>query len=196
LKIYLASESPRRRQLLTQAGIAHTVMPSGADEDIACDLPPEQFVQTLALRKAQAVRAQISYECIIIAADTIVYFDGQILGKPADEAQAFDMLSRLQGNRHTVYTGVAMLCSDKQVVFAEQADVYFRALDDETIRRYIATGEPMDKAGAYGIQEKGSVLVTRVEGDFYTVMGLPIARVCMVLESEWGLRAFALQGRG
>jgi septum formation protein len=188
MKIILASESPRRRQLLTQAGIPHTVLASGADESVAEPLPPGELVEVLALRKAEAVLPLVNEPAVIIAADTVVYLDGRILGKPNDAGDAFAMLTALQGNRHTVYTGVALVHTQngKRQCFVETAEVFFRALNEEAIRRYIATGEPMDKAGAYGIQERGAALVTRVEGDFYTVMGLPVARVCLALQ-EWNI---------
>jgi septum formation protein len=175
---------------MEQAGIPFEVMVSNADETVT-GVPYEQ-VGVLARRKAEAVRPLVTGSAVIVAADTLVYAEnrngaGRVLGKPANAAEAYDMLQTLQGRRHTVYTGVALIHTDedKRQCFYEQADVFFRPLSDETIRRYIATGEPMDKAGAYGIQGYGAALVLRVEGDFYTVMGLPVARLCMALEG-WG----------
>jgi septum formation protein len=115
---------------------------------------------------------------IIIAADTLVYINGRVLGKPRDEEDAFEMLKTLSSKLHKVYTGVAILRGDYAHVFADATRVYFRALSDDEIRAYIATGEPLDKAGAYGVQERGSVFVDRIDGDFYTVVGLPLAKVC------------------
>jgi len=182
-KIILASGSPRRRQLLDQVGIPHKVVVSNADETI--DGPPEYQVRELALRKATAVRGLITGDAIIIAADTLVYVDDEVLGKPDTPDDAFNMLSKLQGRSHTVYTGVAVLQVGTGVEtvesFVEAARVYFRELSYEEIWAYIATGEPFDKAGSYGVQEKGALLVDRVEGDFFTVVGLPVAKLAVVL---------------
>jgi len=203
-RIILASGSPRRRQLLTLAGIAHEVIISNADETI--EGAPDYQVEELAKRKSLAVMKlmdtpQNPRDTIIIAADTLVYINGRVLGKPGNAEEAFEMLKELQGNRHTVYTGVAIdkivyprhenqLANVMGVSFVSHADVFFRPLSDEEIRAYIATGEPFDKAGAYGVQEKGAVLVARVEGDFYTVVGLPISRVftalCDMGVDVWG----------
>ena len=199
-RIILASGSPRRRQLLEQVGIAHDVIVSGADETV--DGPPEEQVRTLALRKAEAVRsvidgtamcksdnsgthAAINGDTVIIAADTLVYIDGMVLGKPDGPDDAFTMLKTLQGRCHTVHTGVAVLRVDAGECaiesFVEAARVYFRELSDAEIWAYIGTGEPFDKAGAYGVQEKGALLVERVDGDFFTVVGLPLAKLAVTL---------------
>jgi len=200
LRIILASGSPRRKQLLEQVGIDFEVIVSDADEDI--DGEPYEQVAALARRKAEAAAKMVSGEALIIAADTLVYLEsrngsGRVLGKPTNAQDAFEMLSALQGRKHTVYTGVALLkkeCDEIPVnssemngplsanVFVDAAYVYFRPLTEREINAYIATGEPFDKAGAYGIQEKGALLVERVEGDFYTVMGLPISKLCVQLE--------------
>ena len=183
MQIVLASGSPRRRQLLEQAGIPHKVVVSNADETVSGS--PEEQVKELALRKAQAVIPMLDGEddMVIIAADTIVYINGEVLGKPENRDHAFEMLSKLSGNTHEVYTGVAILHDFRIAhVFADMTEVTFRHLSDEEILDYIATGEPFDKAGAYGIQERGSVLVDRINGDFYTVMGLPISKVYAALE--------------
>jgi septum formation protein len=162
-------------------------MPSDADENIPEGTAPDILVRELALRKGEAVLKKTREPAIIIAADTVVYFDGRILNKPADEQDAFDMLKSLRGKRHKVYTGVALLHTDERVKsFVAAAHVYFRRFSDDFIRRYIATGEPMDKAGAYGVQERGASMVKRVEGDYYTVMGLPLAKLCKALE-KWGI---------
>ena len=216
MRIVLASGSPRRRQLLAQVGLDFDVVVSDADETI--DGAPYDQVATLARRKAEATLDlmvaqgngggasgnEATGEVIIIAADTLVALeDGgmfRVLGKPADAGEAFEMLSALAGRKHTVHTGVAILrvhagasleaeCGEC-TVFVVSTDVYFRPLTDAQVHAYIATGEPFDKAGAYGIQEKGALLVERVHGDFYTVMGLPIARLCLELEKMgvpvWG----------
>jgi septum formation protein len=187
LRVILASGSPRRKQLLEQAGIDFEVRVSDADETVEGE--PYEQVAALARRKAEAVAQSVAGEAIIVAADTLVYAEsrngsGRILSKPCDERDAYDMLQALQGRKHTVYTGVAVLRTDsgERNVFVDAAYVYFRPLTDREIQAYIATGEPFDKAGAYGIQEKGALLVERIEGDFYTVMGLPISKLCVQLE--------------
>jgi septum formation protein len=179
-RIILASASPRRQQLLKQIGLDFEVIESCAPEDIggAC----AARVEALALRKARAVRAKIGGEAVIIAADTLVSIDGRVLEKPACANEAYEMLKTLQGRKHTVFTGVAILATGREVGFVEAADVYFRPLNDAEIAAYIKTGEPFDKAGAYGIQGHGATLVSRIEGDFYAVMGLPLARLWVALK--------------
>jgi len=169
--------------LLDQVGIPHEVIVSDADETI--DGPPDTQVQRLALRKAYTVRDMVQDEAIIIAADTLVYAGNKVLGKPGGPEDALKMLSCLSGRGHTVYTGVAILAVGNDMVieksFVESAQVYFRTLTDDEIWAYIKTGEPFDKAGAYGVQDKGALLVDRVEGDYFTVVGLPVARLAEVL---------------
>jgi len=188
--IILASGSPRRKQLLEQVGIPCKIIVSGADENIQG--PPNVQVQALALRKAVAVRSTISIKAeaagstsdpntVILAADTLVYIDNKVLGKPATATEAFAMLKSLSNRCHTVYTGVAILKGGESKVFVDSTNVYFRNLSDAEINAYIATGEPFDKAGAYGVQDKGALLVDRVEGDYFTVVGLPIAKVAAAL---------------
>jgi len=188
--IILASGSPRRRQILRLAGIPHEVVVSNADETI--DGAPDFQVKELALRKARAVlfaRGKNENE-IILAADTLVFIDEKVLGKPSDPKEAFEMLKSLSGRMHTVYTGVALLRGEEEYVFADAANVFFHELSDAEINAYIATGEPFDKAGAYGVQERGAILVEKVDGDFYTVVGLPISKVCRALTkmgyNVWG----------
>lgn len=184
-RIILASGSPRRRQLLEQVGIPHEVIISNADETI--DGPPEVQVKTLALRKAHAVCCMIKDDIIVIAADTLVFIDGKVLGKPNGPDDAFNMLKTLQGRGHTVYTGVAVLKIEagKTITesFVEATQVYFRKLSDAEIWDYVNTGEPFDKAGSYGVQEKGALLVERVNGDFYNVVGLPVVKLAVVLSN-------------
>jgi septum formation protein len=177
-KIILASGSPRRKQIMELAGIPCEVIVSNADETIEGE--PDEQVKELALRKARAVKSGIKEERVILAADTLVYIDGKVLGKPESAEEAFSMLRRLSGRSHVVYTGVA-ICGEEELVFVDAARVFFRPLSDEEIHAYIGTGEPFDKAGAYGVQERGSVLVERIEGDFYTVVGLPISKVVCAL---------------
>ena len=181
IKIILASGSPRRRQLLKLANIPHEVIVSNTDETIEGE--PMYQVLELALRKNKAVQPLVNHEAIIISADTLVYIDGEVLGKPSGADEAYKMLKKLQGKPHTVYTGVALYRTTDGMLdsFTAKADVFFHPLTDKEIHAYIKTGEPFDKAGAYGIQERGAVLVEKVIGDFYTVVGLPISMVCKSL---------------
>ncbi|HIU43361.1 MAG TPA: septum formation inhibitor Maf [Candidatus Ventrousia excrementavium] len=185
MAVILASASPRRSQLLRGLGISFDVRPANCDEQCA-ERDPGRLVCELARRKALAVTADA--QDTVIAADTVVCLDGDILGKPHDEGEARAMLRRLSGNRHTVFTGVAVRRADRLLVRAEQTDVYFRSLPDAYIERYVQSGEPLDKAGAYGIQGVGGAFVHRIEGDFYNVMGLPLCTLCKMLE-EIGAQA-------
>lgn len=170
----LASGSPRRRELLTLAGIPFRVQVSQADETLPQGLPPEKAVEILAQRKARSIPSQTE---LILAADTVVALDGKIYGKPQNEEDARRILAELSGKIHQVHTGVCLRRGEKERVFHETAQVEFYPLTEEEIARYVASGEPMDKAGAYGIQGKGALLVRRITGDYYTIVGLPIARV-------------------
>ena len=184
MKIILASGSPRRRELLDMIGVSFEVIPADVDETADPALLPDQLVAHLAEKKALHVRDKIKgQDAVVIGADTVVAIDGFILGKPKNEADAFDMLSRLQGSTHTVFTGVTVASckEEKYKTFVESTKVFMRALTEEEIRGYMATGEPFDKAGAYGIQEKGAVLIERVEGDYFTVVGLPLCRLNLTL---------------
>ena len=182
MAIILASKSPRRHALLERMGVGEfTVMESQADENVDESLPPEEVVRRLAERKADAVLPRVKPGDIVIAADTIVTLEGAILGKPKDKLDAFQMLSLLSGTRHQVYTGLAVCQDGKRIVEHECTSVYFREVSGKEIEGYIATGEPMDKAGAYGIQGRGSLLVERIDGDYYNVVGLPICRLGKIL---------------
>jgi len=158
------------------AGISFEAFPSDIDESLCQEANPRRLVRQLSRLKAQSA-AENAGDSVIIAADTVVVTDGLILGKPADEDDAFAMLKRLLGRRHTVYTGVTLINNAVQKSFVTTAEVYMRSAADNDIRAYIKTGEPMDKAGAYAIQGMGSVFIEKINGDFYTVMGLPISRV-------------------
>ncbi len=184
--VLLASQSPRRRELLTLIGIPHVVRPADIDERFLPGEEPPAHAQRLAREKA-AVVARIEPDAVVIGSDTIVVVDGDVLGKPADADQARVMLRRLSGRSHTVMTAVAVRWHDEERVAVEQVEVTFGVLDDARIDAYIATGEPMDKAGAYGIQGYGATIVERVEGDYFSVMGLPLFRLARLLE-ELGLR--------
>ena len=188
-KIILASNSPRRREILAAAGIRFEVIPSEIEENITAD-SPEELVKGLSLLKCTDVAEGMGPGFIVIGADTIVVHDGQIMGKPKDGADAFNMLKSLKGDTHAVYTGVTVIDTDtgKEMTFNERCEVRMFDVSNEAIRKYIETGEPMDKAGAYAIQGRGAFLVERINGDFYTVMGLPIARLMKVLYEEFGLK--------
>ena len=192
MEIILASQSPRRRELLERMGIRNfRVVSADIDEREEEQLPPEQLVCRLALRKAEAVAEKAPKGAVIIAADTVVSLDGTVLGKPGDKLEAFKMLSTLSGNRHQVYTGLCVIWDGDKRTEYEVTDVTFRELGEKEIEDYIATGEPMDKAGAYGIQGYGALLVERIEGDYYNVMGLPVCRLGTVL-LELGVDCLAL----
>lgn len=178
--IILASQSPRRSELMQMAGFDFEVIVTDADESVDPSLSPDKLVEAIAARKADAVAA-IAHGRTVVAADTIVVLDGKVFGKPHSHSDAHDMLAALAGRVHEVYTGVCIIRGAEKITFAECAKVEFYPLSDREIDDYIATGEPMDKAGAYGIQGRGAVLVKKIDGDFYTVMGLPIARVAQCL---------------
>lgn len=173
-KIILASASPRRKELLTTAGVEFEVLVSDADETIPVGTPPVDAAMLTAEKKAFAV-AEKCDNCVVIGADTIVVLDGRILGKPNDEADAKAMLRFLSGREHEVITGVCLTDGVKTEKFAQVSKVRFYELTDEEIAAYVATKEPMDKAGAYGIQGKGCVLVEGIEGDYFNIVGLPVA---------------------
>ncbi len=177
-RIILASASPRRREILRRAGLeTFTVLPVEADESWSGELSPEEIVSSISRKKALAARPLVGERDIVIAADTMVFLDGLRLGKPHSQEKAVWMLRRLSGRDHTVWTGVTVAQGDRMETEAEATAVRFFPLTEEEIRRYVATGEPMDKAGAYGLQDRGSVLVEGLEGDCFNVMGLPVARL-------------------
>ncbi len=181
--ITLASSSPRRRYLLEMLGIAHEVIPADIEERPHPGEEPEAMAVRLATEKARSVW-QRHPERPVLAADTVVVMDGEILGKPRDAAEAEGMLATLSGREHRVITAVALAETNGEVL--QQCDVtrvWFRPLTTELIKAYVATGEPLDKAGSYGVQGVGAVLVQRVEGDFFGVMGLPLRLVVDLLEA-------------
>ena len=181
--IILASHSPRRRELLGQMGITEfQIISPDVDESVEPGLSPAEMVEVLSLRKAGAAAEKAGAEDIVIAADTVVALDGSILGKPRGEADAFAMLSSLSGREHHVYTGMTVLQGDRAVTEHEETAVAFRALEPDEIWGYIATGEPMDKAGAYGIQGLGALLVSGIRGDYCNVVGLPVFRLGGILK--------------
>ena len=192
MDIILASQSPRRKELLGQMGLrGFKVTSPEVDETVDEHLPPAQVVEELSRRKAMAVARHADGDDLIIAADTVVALEGAVLGKPADQREAFAMLTALSGNRHYVYTGLTVIQGDRVVTQHECTTVTFRDLEPEEISHYIATGEPMDKAGAYGIQGLGAMLVSGMEGDYFNVVGLPIFRLSRIL-AGFGLDLFQM----
>ena len=189
MNIILASGSPRRKELLAQAGFDFEVEVSNADEDVAEESPTE-MVEELAARKAQAVvnlHNKEEDDCLVIGADTIVVLDGKVLGKPADEEAAKAMLSALSGQTHQVYTGVALFSIKKGIVekkktFHECTDVTMVPITEKEIADYVASGDPLDKAGAYGIQGPAAIFISGIKGDYYNVVGLPVSRVYHEIE--------------
>jgi septum formation protein len=175
-KVVLASSSPRRRELLNLIGIAHEVRPANLDESMRPRETPRRHAERLARDKASAI-AMRDPDLITIAADTIVVINRKVLGKPVDKEDAARMLAMLSGREHTVITAVAVSRGKKLRSAIEEVKVKFRRLREGEIEAYIATGEPMDKAGAYGIQGYGATIVERVEGDYFAVMGLPLVRL-------------------
>ena len=171
--VILASQSPRRRELLTLVGIPHTVLPADIDETVLHGEIPTAHAERLAWEKASTISAKHP-SALVIGSDTIVVLDNEILGKPADVGEARRTLRKLSGRTHTVHTAVAVSFGGRVASGVETVQVAFRELTDEQIAQYVATGEPMDKAGAYGIQGFGATIIRRVEGDYFAVMGMPL----------------------
>ncbi len=184
--IILASGSPRRKEILSQVGIPFTVQPSNKEEITTATLPSD-FVMNLSELKAEDIASKQANPCMVIGADTIVALEGTILGKPKDEAEAYTMLKQLSGRSHEVYTGVTVIVMGEQKVthkttFYEMAKVFLASMSDEEIHAYIESKEPKDKAGAYAIQGRFACYVERIEGDYYTIVGLPIAHLYKVIK--------------
>ncbi len=190
--LILASASPRRQELLRQVGLEPEIIPSQVEEVIACS-SPSQAVQELSLQKAEDVASRCGRRgtpVVVIGADTVVAADGKILGKPRTESEAVQMIGFLQGREHQVYTGVTMIFDSpaQKLTFAIRTDVQVRPMAREQILRYVATGEPMDKAGAYGIQGYFAAFIEGIRGDYNNVVGLPVERVCReLLARGWEL---------
>ena len=185
--LVLASRSPRRSALLNQMGLSFTVHPSAIEEVIEPDLTPAEVVQSLAYQKATAVAALFP-SALTLGADTIVVLDGDILGQPSDASNASEMLHRLQGRSNFVYTGLALIhpLSNRSATAVECTKVSFGPMSEEEILAYVATGSPLDKAGSYGIQDDyGAQFISRIEGDYYTVVGLPIHRLYHLIRAEF-----------
>ena len=181
-KVILASKSPRRKQLLEQIEINFEVRESGYEEDMTIEKDPYELAKILALKKAQDVACYYNNE-IIVAADTFVICDNDFLGKPKNEEEARQMLKRLSGREHKVITGFAIIDTRQNKVINDfgEAIVKFWPLSDKQIDDYIATGEPLDKAGSYGVQKLGAVLIESIKGDYYSVVGLPIGKIYYIL---------------
>lgn len=183
MAIILASKSPRRQALLRQLGLEYTVCIEDVDERMDPALSPKDEVARVSRLKAAAVLPQTAKDDVVICADTIVVLDGQVMGKPKDEDDAFSMLRRLSGRTHTVYTAVTVCARGERQTEVEATEVTFRKLSDREIRAYIAGGEPMDKAGAYGVQGLAASFVSGLRGDYFNVMGLPLCTLTRMLRS-------------
>lgn len=182
MTIVLASGSPRRKELLEMLKVKNLeIIPAQGEEAAHPEMPPEELVKALSLAKAEEIAA-LRPDAIVIGADTVVSCDGRILGKPKTEAEAYQMLKLLSGRTHSVFTGVTVYQNGAFHCESEQTGVTFLDLSDDDINRYIATGECMDKAGAYGAQGYASVFVSKIEGDFFNVMGLPLCRLGQMLK--------------
>ena len=182
VRLVLASQSPRRRELLALIGLTHEVEPADVDESLLPDESPAVHAERLARAKAETIAVRDASR-VVIGSDTIVVLDGDVMGKPKGEAEAREMLHRLSGRTHTVITAVAVALGGKTVSATEVVEVTFRALSDSDIARYVQTGEPMDKAGAYGIQGYGATIVERISGDYFAVMGLALGRLVELLRA-------------
>lgn len=183
----MASQSPRRKELLEQVGLKFEILPAGGEEKITTE-NPALAVRELAAQKAADVMEKTAGDCLVIGADTVVALDGQILGKPSDEEDAARMLRMLQGRSHSVYTGVTLLHREgdcvAETVFSEETRVTFYPMTEEEIRGYIKSREPMDKAGAYGIQGLAAAFVESISGDYNNVVGLPVGRIWQELKKR------------
>ncbi len=176
-KVVLASASPRRKELIKLIFEDFEVLPAECDETLPEGISPKDAVEYLSEIKNEATRKLLSKEALVISADTVVAIDGEILGKPVDKDDARRMISLLSGKTHAVYTGVTICDGERKVTFSEKTDVTFYHLSEKEIENYISTSEPYDKAGGYGIQGKAGLLVEKINGDYYNVVGLPVARL-------------------
>jgi septum formation protein len=179
-RLILASSSPRRYELLSLTLLSFETYPSTLEEKMDFNLTPSQLVESLAEQKASDVFTY-NQDDVILGADTIVVFGNERLGKPNNEQEAAEMLRMLSGQTHDVYTGVCIMDQEKKHIFSVRTSVSFYSLDENTISWYISTGEPFDKAGSYGIQGSGSLLVEKIHGDYFNVVGLPVSRVARAL---------------
>lgn len=194
MKIVLASQSPRRKELLGRMGLEFVTQASKIDESAFDGLEARELVATLSREKAQWIARQLDGETLVIGADTVVVRDGAALGKPKDAEDAVAMLLSLSGRDHQVCTGVTVCRGERVLTQVEETQVTFRDLTEAEVRQYVSTGEPMDKAGAYGIQGLGGLLVEGIRGDYSNVVGLPVCRLGQMLK-DFGVDCLALAGR-
>ncbi len=189
MEIILASQSPRRKEILSLLDIPFKIMVSDADETTDLELPPYFIAESLSLKKAAAVAKHIDFHALIIGADTIVVSDGKIMGKPEDDEAAYNMLKSLSDKWHSVISGVTVLDnkSCKSESFYVETKVKFARLTDDEIYEYIKTGETCDKAGSYAIQGKGGKFIEKIEGDYFNVVGLPLQKLYSVLKKEFNI---------
>lgn len=193
MKIILASKSPRRRKMLKELGIKYKLWSGEADESVDKEYRPDVLVRLLAKRKASACACESdTTDTLIISADTVVALNGKILGKPKDDEDAFNMLRSMSGTTHYVYSGVCAIYNGKTVCASEKTKIKFRKISDREIERYLATGEHRDKAGSYGIQEKGGYFVESVSGDINNVVGLPVLKLRNMILDNFGTDIFNL----
>ncbi len=194
MKIVLASTSPRRSELLDMLKVPFEIRPSHIEEKATFHEKPEQIVMGLSFEKAYQVAREMP-DAIVIGSDTIVYLD-EVLGKPDSKADAFKMLKKLSGKTHEVYTGIAVVCNAQNLkcVNYVKTEVVFNELTDIEINAYIETGEPLDKAGAYGIQGQGALLVKEIKGDFFSVMGLPLSKLNRIMINEFKINLLTKEG--
>ncbi len=196
MRLILASASPRRKALLEQIGLNDfEIHPSGADESVPAGLSPAETARHLAVLKGETASEEVPGDALILAADTVVELEGRILGKPRTPDEAESMLSLLSGKTHFVHTGLYIALNGKALSHTESVRVTFRDLSRDEISAYVMTGEPMDKAGAYGIQGGAAAFVTRIEGDYSAVVGLPLCRLSVMLR-EFGVALFSKEETG
>ena len=189
MKLILASASPRRLEILQNIRVPCTVVPSGADENIDPSLPPHLIVQELAMLKAADVAKSTKGRALVLGCDTLVYLDDMVLGKPKDAQDARQMLQKLSGRTHLVYSGICVIntATSKTTATYCETEVVFDTLSNDTIANYVQTGEPLDKAGAYGIQGLGALLVKRINGDYLNVVGLPLFALQKLLQTDFDI---------
>lgn len=182
-KLVLASSSPRREKLLKQLGLDFTIVPGKIDESQFTSLPPEKMVVELARAKAEEIAGLVE-DTIIIAADTVVVYNNDVLGKPINKENAREMLKKLQGDKHTVLTGIGILSTEDglSTFQYDRTEVYMREMEEGEIMSYVDTGEPLDKAGSYGIQGLGGMFIEKINGSYFTVVGLPIHKLAIMLK--------------
>jgi len=185
-KIILASTSPRRKALLEKAGVVFDIEPSNYEEEMHLPMPPAELAKYLSRKKAESV-ASAHLDALVISADTFIAHEGKVLGKPHTPERAKETLRDLSGKAHSVITGFTVIEKDKVISQSVETKVFFRELSDEEIEKYIATGEPLERAGAYAIQELGGALIEKIEGDYDNVVGLPVEEVIKVLREEFGM---------